>query len=129
MRLAATLLVGLFAGSVVAKLPPPSDDAKSKAAETAAKSAWSDKVGLFQLCRAQDRTVDAYRKSAKAAGKVTPASMTTAPCADPGPYASPVTPPGSKPLEAAGAHSPPGLATSPPNTKTPAAEIPAGAKK
>ncbi len=129
MRLATILLAGLFAGSVVAKLPPPSDDAKAKAAEAAAKTAWSDKVGLFQLCRAQDRTADAYRKSAKTAGKVTPASMTTAPCADPGPYASPVTPSGSKPLEAAGAHSPPGLAISPPSTKTPAADIAAGAKK
>ena len=129
MRLAAALLAGFFAGSVVAKLPPPSDAAKASAAEAAAKTAWSDKVGLFQLCRAQDRVAESYRKSASTAGKVTPASMTTAPCADPGPYTSPVTPPGSKPLEAAGAHSPPGLAVSPPNTKTPAAEIPAGAKK
>ena len=130
MRLsAALLLAGLFAGSVVAKLPPPSDEAKATAAEAAAKSAWSDKVGLYQLCRAQDRVAASYRKSATAAAKVTPASMVTQPCADPGPYASPITPAGSKPLEAAGAHSPPGLATSPPNTKTPAAEIPAGAKK
>lgn len=129
MRLAAVVLAGLFAGTVVAKLPPVSDDAKAKAAEAAAKEAWSDKVSSFQLCRAQDRTVEAYRKSAKAAGKIPPASMAAAPCADPGTYVSTVTPPGSKPLEAAGAHSPPGNAVSPPNTKTPAADIPATAKK
>jgi hypothetical protein len=51
---------------------------------------------------------------------------TPTPCADPGPFA--YTPPEQKPLEASGAHSPPGNATSPPSTKAPAATL-APAKK
>lgn len=47
-------------------------------------------------------------------------------CADPGPFA--FTPPADKPLEASGAHSPAGNASSPPSTKATAAEI-APAKK
>ena len=38
-------------------------------------------------------------------------------CADPGPFT--YTPPEAKPLEASGAHSPAGTATSPPSTKQP----------
>jgi hypothetical protein len=92
MRLAsllATLAAALMAAasaSVLAKLPPPSDDAKAKAAETAAKTAWSDKVAAFKLCQAMDRAAASYRNSAKAA---TPA-IDTPPCADPGPYVAPV---------------------------------------
>lgn len=42
-------------------------------------------------------------------------------CADPGPFA--FTPPSEKPLEASGAHSPAGNASSPPSTKATAAEL------
>ena len=42
----------LSVGAALAKLPPQSDEAKAKAAETAAKTAWSDKVASFQLCKA-----------------------------------------------------------------------------
>lgn len=71
-------------GSVAsAKLPAPSDEAKAKAAEAAAKAAWAGKVGAFQLCKAQDRTVAHYMKTA---GKgAAPASA----CVDPGPFAVP----------------------------------------
>jgi hypothetical protein len=123
MRIAASLMIALIAAPVFAKLPPPTDVEKAKAAEAAAKSAWSDKVGLYQLCLSQDRTVDAYSKSAKAAEKAVPVPVATPSCADPGPYASPATPTASKPLEASGAHSPPGMAVSPPSTKATAAEI------
>lgn len=129
MRIAAPLIAALIAAPVFAKLPPASDEDKAKAAEAAAKGAWSDKVGLYQLCLAQDRTVDAYRKSSKAAGKDLTVPAAAAPCANPGPYASPVTPATQKPLEASGAHSPPGMAVSPPSTKATAAEIAGGAKK
>ena len=111
-----------------AKLPPPSDEAKAKAAETAAKAAWTDKVGSFQLCKTMDKVAARYLAEAGKAAPPTP----TPPCADPGPfvYAPPVavaanapatTPTASKPLEAAGAHSPPGNAVSPPSAKTPSA--------
>jgi hypothetical protein len=129
MRVAPALIAAMFATSVLAKLPPPTDEVKAKAAETTAKTAWSDKVGLYQLCLSMDRTADAYRKSVKAAGKAVPVPVATAPCADPGPYVS-LDPPGAaKPLEASGAHSPPGMAVSPPSTKATAAEIAGGVKK
>ena len=92
MRLAAALIAATFAASVFAKLPPPTDEAKAKAAEAAAKAAWTDKVGLYQLCLAMDRTAAAYRSSLKAAGKDVPVPVATAPCADAGPYMSTMTP-------------------------------------
>jgi len=101
-------------------MPAPTDDAKAKAAEAAAKTAWSDKVSAFQLCQAQDRVAAKYRSVAMSSGKPTLAPMTTPPCADPGPFVSPMA---TKPLEASGAHSPPGTATSPPSNKATAAEM------
>ena len=112
----ALLLTALTAAPVCAKLPPLSEEAKAKAAEAAAKTAWSDKVAAFQLCRAMDRSVEHYRKSAKAAGQEAPAPTATPACTDPGAF---VPPP---PLEASGAHSPPTTATAPPSTKDAAAE-------
>jgi hypothetical protein len=117
LTLAAAL--ALAAGPAAAKLPPPSEEAKAKAAETAAKNAWTDKVGAFQLCQSMNRTADHYRKSP--AGKDAPPPVDTPPCTDPGAFVPPA-PPASAPLEAAGAHSPPGMATSPPRSKETAAE-------
>ena len=48
---AATLLC---AGAAVAKLPALSDEAKAKAAEAAAKTAWNGKIDGYLLCKAQD---------------------------------------------------------------------------
>lgn len=101
----------------LAKLPALSDEAKAKAAEAAAKAAWTAKVDAFQLCKVQDKVAASYFKTAKAVGKEPKPPMTVAACAEPGPFA--YTPPEAKPLEAAGAHSPAGNATSPPNTKLP----------
>lgn len=110
-----------------AKLPPPSPEAAAKAAEAAAKTAWSGKVDSYKLCLAQDRVAAHYRKTTPTAK---PAAASAA-CADPGPFA--YTPPAEKPLESAGAHSPPGTASSPPNTATvqtpAAANTPASAAK
>ena len=106
----------------VAKLPPVSDEVKQKAAETAARSAWSDKVAAYKLCLAMDRTADAYRRTVKATGKEPPTPETRAPCSDPGQF-TPVPTVAQKPLEAAGAHSPPGTAASPPSTQATNAEI------
>lgn len=71
-----------LATSVLAKLPAPSDEAKAKAAEAAAKTAHGGKVDGYLLCKSQDKVAAHYRKSGKATGK--PAA--TAPCADPGPF-------------------------------------------
>lgn len=117
IALAAALAVPAFA-----KLPPLGDEAKAKAADTAAKTAWTDKVGGYQLCQAMNRVAEHYRKTGKAAGKEAPAPVETPACADPGPYAPPAVAPASAPLEAAGAHSPATMATSPPNSTATAAE-------
>lgn len=129
MRFAIALFAALFTTCVCAKLPPPTDEDKAKAAEAAAKAAWADKVGLYQLCVAMDRTADTYRKNAKAAGNPVPTPVATAPCSDPGPYVSAATPAVAKSIEAAGAHSPPGPAVSPPSTQAAAAEISSGPNK
>ena len=107
-----------------AKLPPPAatPEAKAKAAEAAAKTAWTGKVDSYKLCQAQDRVAAKYRASAAAAGKPVAAAPATPPCADPGPFV--FTPPAAaKPIEAAGAHSPATTAASPPSTVQPAATV------
>ena len=116
-------------GAALAKMPPQSDEAKAKAAETANQAAWTDKVSAYQLCRSMDRVAATYRARAAGAGKSASAPEQTPACADPGPYAAlQTTPAASKPLEASGAHSPPGAATSPPSNKATSAEM-TGAKK
>jgi hypothetical protein len=123
-RLVGVIMLGMSSGVALAKLPPLSDEAKAKAEEGRSKAAWTDKVGAYQLCKAQDRVAVHYLAEAKKSGKdVKP--VAAAPCADPGPFAA--TPPAQKPLEASRAHSPPGMATSPPGSKVPAAEL--GKKK
>ena len=128
MRAAMVLFTLAYAGIACGKLPPLSDEDKAKAAQTAAKAAWADKVSLYKTCLAMDRVAAAYRGSLKAAGKEIPTPTATAPCTDPGPYVAVGTPVTSKPLEASEAHSPPGSATSPPSTNVPAAELPKGTK-
>ncbi len=145
------LLTGVLAmvcGLALAKLPPPDDAAKAKAAETAAKAAWQAKVDAYRLCKAQDKVVAVYMKSAgksapkearpasaaaPAAGSAPPAASGAlvaatppAPCVEPGPFA--YNPPEQKPLEASGAHSPTGTAASPPSVKQHSADM-APAKK
>jgi hypothetical protein len=124
-RLVGLIVLGLCAAGAFAKLPPLSDDAKAKADEAKAKTAHGDKVAAYKLCQSMDKVAVAYIADAKKAGKdVKP--VATPPCADPGPFA--YTPASQKPLEAAGAHSPPGKAATPPNTKTPASPQGAGTK-
>jgi hypothetical protein len=80
--LALVLALGLCT-SAWAKLPAPSDEAKAKAAEAAAKTAHAGKVDAFKLCKAQDKVAAHVQKTNKAkAGKPT----ATAACADPGPF-------------------------------------------
>lgn len=51
-------------GLALAKLPPPDEATKAKAAETAARTAWQGKVDGYLLCKAQDRVAAAYMKTA-----------------------------------------------------------------
>ena len=119
--LAASALV---TGTALAKLPAPSDEAKAKAAEAAAKTAYGNKVADFQLCKSMDRVAAAYRDGARKAGKDLTKPTDTPSCADPGVFS--YTPPeaAKPPIEAAGAHSPAKTAASPPSTTTPAAAMP-----
>ena len=73
-----------------AKLPPPPalDDAgKAKAAETAAKTAWTGKVDGYMLCKAMEKSAANFQKTATSAGKPVKPATATPPCADPGPFA------------------------------------------
>jgi len=126
----------------MAKLPPPDDATKAKAAETAAKNAWTAKVDAYQTCKVQDKIVALYKSTAgsrPAANGTAPAvpvaqsasaasapgtpvaAKPPTPCADPGPFA--YTPPEQKPLETSGAHSPPGNANSPPSVRAESATM------
>jgi hypothetical protein len=150
----------LFAagGLAFAKLPPPDDATKAKAAETSAKAAWQAKVDAYQLCKVQDKVAAQYMKtSGKSAApangaKPAPAPAAQAPAAQAPAAQAPVAagsgtpvaaaqlppcadpgpfaynPPEQKPLESSGAHSPTGTAASPPSVKPPSAEM-APAKK
>ena len=86
-----------LAFGAAAKLPPPTDEAKAKAAEAANRTSWNDKVAAYQLCQAQDKIAATFRKTAAAAGKAASAADAAPPCAEPGPY-TPLTPEASKPL-------------------------------
>ena len=71
---------------VLAKLPAPSDEAKAKSAETAAKTAHAGKVDNYKLCLSMDRVAVGYQAAAKKAGKAASAPTETPACADPGPF-------------------------------------------
>ena len=118
-KLLATLLVGLSA-SAFAKLPPPNDEAKAKAAEAAAKTAHTAKADAYLLCKSQDKVAAHVQRTNKAkAGK----PIATPPCADPGKFV--YTPPEATPTAAAPAAGPT-TAPAPAPTAAPAA---ASAKK
>ncbi len=96
------LSLAALGASTFAKLPPPSDEAKAKAAEAAAKTAHNGKVDAYLLCKSQDKVAAHVQRTNKAkAGK--PAA--TPPCADPGKFV--YTPPEATPTAATAA---PGVA-------------------
>jgi hypothetical protein len=108
--LAVATLVAL-AAPTHAKLPPASDEAKAKAAEAAAKTAWSNQVANFQLCKSMDAVAAGYRAQAKKAGQEAKPAVPTAPCADPGAFV--YTPPAAASAPAAAPTAAPAVATAP----------------
>ncbi len=77
------------ATAAVAKLPAPSEEAKAKAAEAAAKTAWSGKADAYKLCLAQNKVVAHYKKVPEAKVAKPPVKGASAPagaCVDPGPF-------------------------------------------
>jgi phage protein D len=90
-RIVTVTLLALVAGAALAKIPAPvlSDEAKAKAAEAAAKTAWGGKVADFQLCKSMERVAAQYQADLKKAGKEAKPATATPPCADPGPFVYP----------------------------------------
>ena len=88
MRHTVLLISALaLAGSALAKLPAPSEEAKAKAAEAAAKTAHGNKVADYQLCQSREKVAAHYFKTT---GKGKPVAKESTPaCVDPGPYKPP----------------------------------------
>lgn len=90
-NLCAAAVLACLGSAALAKLPAPSDEAKAKAAEAAAKTAWAGKADAFQLCKAQDKVVAHYKKApvakdAKPVAKAAPGAAPASACVDPGPF-------------------------------------------
>jgi hypothetical protein len=95
-RLMLTAVALAMSGAALAKLPPPDEATKAKAAETTAKSAWQAKVDAFQLCKAQDRVVAGYKKTAATKPAASASAAASAPAAAAAPAnAAPVPTPAS----------------------------------
>lgn len=67
-NIAVLLALSLLVASAWAKLPPPSEEAKLKAAEAKAVAAANAKTAGEQLARAQDQVAGKYIKAQKAKG-------------------------------------------------------------
>ena len=117
------LAVAMLCASAFAKIPAPvlTDEAKAKAAEAAAKTAWSGKLEGYLLCKYQDKAAANYVKTAAATGK-TPKPATPLPaCVEVGPF---VYTPAGAPTAAAAAPAP-----APAAPAAAAGTAPAAAKK
>ena len=108
---------GLLALPVLAKLPAPSDEAKAKAAEAAAKTAHAGKVDNYKLCLSMDKAAAHYFKTAAAAKKEVKPAVATPACADPGPFVPPVAAAPAAPANAAAASAPAQAAPAAPAAK------------
>lgn len=75
-------------GAALAKLPPPSEEAKAKAEEAKAKAAHGGKVDAYKLCLAMNNVAERYAKEQKAKGNTVKPAATPA-CQDPGPFMAP----------------------------------------
>lgn len=126
--LCAAAALAALSSVALAKLPAPSDEAKAKAAEAAAKTAWAGKVDAFKLCKSQDQVVAHYKKAPVVKDTKAPAKGTSAPaaapgaCVDPGPFV--YAPVAAVPAGAASSAAPAATAT-----PTAVASAPAAAKK
>lgn len=116
-RLLLPTTLAIACGFAAAKLPPPDDAAKAKAAETAAKAAWQAKVDGYQLCKAQDRIAALYKanagKQAQPASAGTPMPVAATPAPQAGATAAPA------PAAGASAAGTPVAATAPPPCQDP----------
>lgn len=89
MKKTLVIAMGMaLTGLAFAKLPPVSEEAKVKAAESKAKAAWGDKVAAYKLCLVQDKVASGYLAKGGNSAKVT----ATPACQDPGPYVAAAAP-------------------------------------
>jgi hypothetical protein len=124
--------LAVLAASAYAKFPPPSDEAKAKAAETAAKTAHTAKVADFQLCKSMDKVASDHHAAARKAGKPASAPTATPACADPGPFVyTPVAPASGAPASgpAVTAAATPGAPAAKPAATAAPAQAASGARK
>jgi hypothetical protein len=91
-KIIVPLLLAFVVGAAFAKLPALSDEAKAKAAEAAAKTAWSGKVDAYLLCKSQDKSAAHFYKTAKAEGKDAKPAPAMPACVDAGPFVYPPAP-------------------------------------
>ena len=132
LQILALTLPLLVATASHAKLPGLSDEAKAKAAESAAKTAWNGKVDGFLLCKSQDKIAAKFKKTkagekeakpiAKPVSKDAKPAVAAGACADPGPF---VYTPAASPVVATS----PAAGAPPPATAPAAPAVAAPAKK
>ena len=116
-KLVFVLATAVLALPALAKLPAPSDEAKAKAAEAAAKTAHAGKVDNYKLCLSMDKAAAHYFKTAAAAKKEVKPAVATPACADPGPFVPPVAAAPAAPANAAAASAPAPAAPAAPAAK------------
>ena len=80
-KIIAFTFCAFVGSSAFAALPPLTPEQADAAALAKAKTAYSDKVGAYQLCQAQNRVADRF----KVAGTAAPAA-----CVAPPPFVAPV---------------------------------------
>ena len=80
LKLILAIIAMLAFGAAQAKLSPPSDEAKAKAAEAKEKTDHGGKVAAYKLCLSQNRTAERYMKEHGKKGAAPPV------CQDPGPF-------------------------------------------
>jgi hypothetical protein len=107
-RFMLTAIALAVSGAALAKLPPPDEAAKAKAAEAAAKTAWQAKIDTYQLCKVQDRIAANYKSRGPAKAAASAAAPGAAPAAAPGapaatamPTAAPAAAAAAKPAASA----------------------------
>ena len=81
-----TLTVAVCTGAALAKLPPPSDEAKAKTAEAAAKTAHATKVAAYEACVSENKVAAEYFAAARKVGRATKPPVATPSCVNPGPF-------------------------------------------
>ena len=110
------VLAATVSSMALAKLPAATPEAQAKAAEAAAKSAWSGKVDAYQLCLAQDKVAARFRQKAAE-------GASTAACVNPGPFV--YTPPAEQPAATTAGAPATGAAPAAPATPASAPAAPA----